>query len=294
MSDSRPYQAPVNQLLQEVEGCEFFQDKWLDYPQLFGFTTADLPELIRLGLDEHPVGCDENGEWMFHALIAVAQLDPMAAIDLYLQQVQIFPEDDLFLCEAEAICRNAGKAAIEPCARFLQDTEQDEWYRTSISDGIAAIAEADPESRDACVKVLMDQLRLYKLPDSDVVISALVDNLAKLKAVEAADLIQEVFENVDLDEFRTGSWPAVQVELGLKSESDFSPEELGSTPPPHIMAIRESLERLEELQEFQRMQETFAQKQPPLNFSLPKAAKPKSAGFGSVQPRPKKNKPKKK
>jgi hypothetical protein len=41
--------------------------------------------------------------------------------------------------------------------------------------------------------------------DSDVVIVALVDNLAKLKAVEAADLIQEVFENVDLDEFRTGS-----------------------------------------------------------------------------------------
>lgn len=59
-------------------------------------------------------------------------------------------------------------------------------------------------------------------------------------------------------------------------------------PPPQIMAIRKSLERLEELQDFQRMQETFGQKQPLLNFSSPKISKPKSAGFGSSQPRPKK------
>jgi hypothetical protein len=294
MSDSQTYQSPVNQLLKEIEGYKFFQNKWLDYPKLFGFTKDDLPELIRLGLDEDPVGCDENGEWMFHALIAVAQLDPVAAIDLYLQQLQIFPEDDLLMNEAEAICRNAGKAAIEPCRRFLQDIEQDEWYRMVVSDGIAAIAEDDPGSRDACVKVLMDQLHLYKLPDSDVVISALVDNLVKLKVVEAADLIQEVFENVDVDEFRTGSWPAVQVKLGLKSEADFTPEELKSTPPPQIMAIRESLEQLEKLQNLQRRQEAFAPKQSPLNFSLPKTVKPKSVGFGSTQPRPKKNKPKKK
>ncbi len=153
---------------------------------------------------------------------------------------------------------------------------------------------SDPECHDACVKVLIDQLRLYKLPDSEVVVEALVDNLAKLKAIEAADLIQQVFENVESDELRTGSWPAVQVKLGLQSESDFSPEELKSTPLPQIMAIRESLERLPELQDSPKMQEGFGQKQPPLNFSSPQISKPKSAGFGLSQPRPKKNKPRRK
>jgi hypothetical protein len=291
MSESKPYQAHVNQLLESVPGYKLFQNEWLDYSALFGFTVVDLPELIRLSLDEDPPHC-ETDEYMFHGLIAVAQLDPVAAINLYLQQLHLFEDDDLLMGVAKDICRNAGKVAIEPCVRFLKNTEEDEWYRTAISDGLVAIAEADPDSRDACIQVLMEQLRLYQQEDNDIVNSVLVDNLVRLKAVEAADLIQEVFTQGDIDEFRTGSWPRVQVELGLKSESDFTPEELRGTPPPELLALRESLDRWQELQDSQKRQEVFGQKS--LNFSVLKTPKPKSIGFGSSQPRPKKNNLKKK
>jgi hypothetical protein len=66
MSDSRPYQAPVDQLLR-LEDITESKTKWPDYPTLYGLTMADLPELMRLSLDEDPLGV-ENYEWMIHGL----------------------------------------------------------------------------------------------------------------------------------------------------------------------------------------------------------------------------------
>jgi hypothetical protein len=292
MANSSPYQAPVDQLLQEIEFTTY-QQKWPDYVGIYGFTAADIPELKRLSLDEEPPAC-QNYEWMIHGLRAVTQLDPTASIDLYLQQLSVFIDDEFLWEEATAISLTAGKTAIAPYTKFLNNTAENEWARMSIVDGLEEIAKADPDSRDACVQVLIDQLRMYKLPENEILNSAIVDNLAQLKAVEAADLIEEVFTHGDLDEWRTGSWPAVQVQLGLKSESDFSPEELKATPPPHILAIRESLDQLQTAQpKFKPVKPSAKYKQQLLDFSNQAALKPKNAGFGSAYPRPKKNKQKK-
>lgn len=292
MNKSNPYQAPVDQLLQEIEFTPY-REEWPNYLELYGLTTADIPELKRLSLDKEPATC-QNYEWMIHGLRAVAQLDPIASIDLYLQQLRIFIDDDFLRDEADAISRKAGKQAIEPFTHFLKNTAENEWARVSIADGLEEIAKADPDSRAACVQVMMDQLRMYKLPENEILNSTLVDNLAQLKAVEAANLIEEVFAHGDLDEWRTGSWPAVQVRLGLKSESDFSPEELKATPPPNILAIREALDLLQTATPpFKAVQQSAKYKQQPLDFSNQAALKPKSAGFGSAQSRPKKNKQKK-
>ena len=292
MNDTNPYQAPVDRLLQEIE-FNNFRKEWPDYLALYGFTAADLPELIRLSLDEEPPDC-QNYEWMLHGLIAVAQLDPKSAINLYLQQIHLFIGDILLLEESSRLCRKVGKIAIEPCASFLQNTAEDEWSRVAIVDGLEEIAKSDADSREACVQVMINQLSFYKLEVSAVVTSALVDNLAELQAVEAADLIESAFADGDLDEWRTGSWPAVQVRLGLKSESDFSPEELKSTPPPQVVAIREALDQLAGFQpSMKRVKTQSGSKQELLNFSNQAALQPKNPGFGSSQPRQKKNKKKK-
>jgi hypothetical protein len=292
MNNTKPYQAPVDRLLQDIEFHDFGKE-WPDYLALYGFTAADLPELIRLSLDEEPSDC-ENDEWMLHGLIAVAQLAPKSAIDLYLQQIQVFFDDYLLLEESSRLCRNVGKIAIEPCASFLQNTAEDEWSRIAVVDGLEAIAKSDADSRDTCVQVMMNQLSLYKLENSPLVPSALVDNLVALQAVEAADLIESAFTDVGLDEMRTGSWPAVQVKLGLKSKSDFSPEELKPNLPPKIVEIRELLDQLATFQPpTKRVKTQFGRNQEPLNFSNQTALQPKNPGFGSSQPRQKKNKKKK-
>ncbi len=285
MNNSPVYQTPVDNLLQPIE-FSHRQREWLDYPTLYGLTAADLPELVRLSLDENPPNC-ENYEWMLHGLIAVLQLDPTMAIGLYLQQLHKFPDDELLLEEASRICQKVGRIAIEPCAIFLKNIAEDEWTRIAVADGLEEIAKSYPDCRDACVQAMIAQLSLYKVETSESLNSTLVDNLAELKAFEAADLIAEVFVNCDLDEWRTGSWPSVQVRLGLKSKSDFSAKELKATPPPQILAIRESLDRLNEFNAQSRNQQL------PLNFSNQAAHPPQYKGFGSSLPRQKKNKQKK-
>jgi hypothetical protein len=300
MTSPQPYNAPVDQLLQAIDFTDS-RETWPDYPSLYGLTIADLPELMRLSVDPKPPGNkDDNGhlEWMIHALRTVAQLDPTKAIDLYLQQLQVFEGDDYIWEEARAICRIAGVEAIAPLTTFLRNTAADEWSRVSVIDGLEEIAIADPQYRDACVQSLIEQLRLHKQEPSEAVNSALVDNLARLKALEAADLIAEVFATGELDEFRTGSWPAVQVRLGLKSESDFSPDELKATPPPQILAIREDLDRFQSSDALRSVSNRTVRPKKkassnPLVFPNPTPNKPKSMGFGASEYRPKKNQPKK-
>jgi Protein of unknown function (DUF1186) len=296
MTESRPYQSPVDQLLR-LEDITESKAEWPDYPALYGLTVADLPELMRLSLDEDPLGC-ENYEWMIHGLRAVAQLDPTVAIDLYLQQLHLFVGDDLLWEEADQVCRLVGEAAIEPCACFLQNTAEDEWSRRTVVGGLEEIAKSHPDCRAACVQVMVDQLRRYKLEENNVVNSSLVDSLTQLRAVEAAEAIEEAFANCELDEWLTGSWPSVQVKLGLKSESDFSAEELKPTPPPQVLAIRKSLDRItsmqEQLKEVQARSERKSKpQQKPISFPSQAALSPKKSGFGGSGVRSTRNKKKK-
>jgi hypothetical protein len=292
MTNSAAYQAPVNQLLQPID-FKYSPEPWPDYPTLYGLTAADLPELTRLSLDLEPADC-ENYEWMTHALRAIVQIDRTTAIDLYLQQLHLFPDDDVIWDEVTLICQIVGATAIEPLAAFLKNTAEDEWSRRAVVEGFEKLPQFYPDCRDACVQVLVEQLRLYKLETTDVVNSSLVDSLTNLKAIEAADLIEEVFANFELDEFLTGSWPAVQVELGLKSASDFTAEELQPTPTPQILAIRKSLDLLAGFGQSVEMDRLLSvQKQKPIDFGKGTVLPPKKAGFGGMENRSKKNKPKK-
>ncbi|MEM7773375.1 MAG: hypothetical protein AAF327_23075 [Cyanobacteria bacterium P01_A01_bin.37] len=59
-------------------------------------------------------------------------------------------------------------------------------------------------------------------------------------------MIEQVFAHEELDDMLTGSWPGVQVRLGLKDESDFSPEalkpeELKARVPEDLKTIQEML-----------------------------------------------------
>jgi hypothetical protein len=196
--------------------------------------------------------------------------------------------------QADQVCRRVGEAAIEPCTRFLQNTAENEWSRRTVVGGLEEIARSHPDCRKACVQVMVDQLRRYKLEENNVVNSSLVDSLTQLQAVESAEVIKEAFANRELDEWLTGSWPSVQVKLGLKSESDFSAEELKPTPPPQILAIRESLDRIMSMQEeLKEVKARSERRLESINFSNQAVLPPKKPGFGGSGVRSKKNKQKK-
>jgi len=73
----------------------------------------------------------------------------------------------------------------------------------------------------------------------------LIADLLDLKAVEAAPLIEQAFAAETVDEFMVGTWAAIQVELGLKQETDFSPEALKPKIPPEMAEMRQLLAKID-------------------------------------------------
>lgn len=273
MSSIQSYQDHIAKLIHLEEDTRWDDERWLDYVNQFGLSAADLPELSRLIWDEELV--DDDGNPIFceiHVLRASLQIDPEAGIKLYIDQLKKFPDDDFLHEEIDGIGRNAGAIAIEPFAKMLTDATQVEHLRVTFANGLEEIGKTHPESRDACVKALTAQLANYHVQDGDYLNSVLVSNLIQLKAVETVNLIEEVFINRELDEWSTGSWSAAQVALGLKQESDFSPEELKPKAPANILAVQELVANLSKLvdRDIQNRQKRS-----------PMPVKPVAKGFGS-------------
>ena len=223
---------------------------------------------------------DNDSEIAFyeiHVLRAVFQIDIETGIKLYIDQLKKFPNDDYLHEEIHGIVRYAGAIAIAPFTQALTDNTQESYPRTTFANGLEEIGKTHPECREACVNALITQLQNYHIQDGDYLNSVLVHSLIKLKAVEAVDLIEEVFTNREIDEWCTGSWASAQVSLGLKQESDFSPEELKPKPSEKILAIREMINNLEKLVALEDQKK---------RSPIPK--KPAAKGFGSSKSNKKK------
>ena len=121
---------------------------------------------------------------------------------------------------------------------LIDNHNDDPWLQILGASGLEGIGKKYPELRDRCVQILMDKLKNYRDRTDNILNSNLVTGLVELKAVEASDLIAEAFANTPIDEFVTGSWASVQVELGLKKESDFSAKELEPKMPDYILNLQ--------------------------------------------------------
>ena len=269
------YQNPVAQLL-DFDVPTNWTDIWIDYPAQFGLTKADVPQLIRLSWDQDLM--DEESMYSgVHALRAAAQLEPETAITEYLKLLSKFPDDDFFHEEIYGISKQVGEPAIAPLKNIIDDSTQEQWVRVTAANGLEEIGKAHAELHEICVQNLIETLQNYRDVNNDVITSTLVSNLTQLKAVESVDLIGEVFTNTEVDEWVTGSWAMVQVELGLKKESDFSPKELQPKPPDYILNIRAQQRQIEK-----------ARKNQLLLTELTVAPRPAAKGFGSSKNKKKK------
>jgi hypothetical protein len=301
MAAALPYQHPVDQILRIKEPTHW-GDSWLDYVGQFGLTIADIPELMRLCWDPNPplvVDGDDDAElmddWPIHGLRAVTLLDPIAGIDLFLELISAYPEDDFIREEAEGLGNYVGAEAIEPLTMFLADVRENPWSRNATITILENLGQARPELRGRIVQLMMEWLqqskRLGGEETREILVAGLISALIELKATEAADVLAEIFATGEVDEWVTGSWPAIQVEMGLKQESDFSPEELEPTPPSYITAIWESQAEKQKIEQIAAQmlewgsssgsRRSMSLRNQP-SSGLPPAQQPPSRGFGVV------------
>lgn len=271
------YNDPVSQLLAYGDYREVASESVPNYIDQFGLTAQDIPELIRMATDDelNTLDSDRPEVWApLHAWHALGQLKAEAAIE---PLIGLFTSGDEYVYEEmPGIFGEIGGAAIPALAKYLVDGSEDIWALILAADCLREIAANNPDQREAAIAPLIQQLEHYADNDSDLN-STLINNLTILKAVEAAPMMEQAFKTDEIDEFLTGSWARVQVDLGLKQEEDFAPEELKPKVPPQLAAFQQNMERLAKAFNVQERQQT------------------KPAGFGSApSPDPKKNKKKKK
>lgn len=242
------YSNSVAQLLTYGDCREIGYNDWPNYPKEVGLTEADIPELIRMATDPlfNELSSDRIEIWApVHAWRALGQLQAEAAIAPLLVLFQD-ENSDWMREELPDVYAMIGPAAIPTLVSYLQDPEQGEWPRITASECLREMAKLHPDQRQICVNALTQQLEQFETNGVDLN-TILVSDLLDLEAKEAAPMLEKLYkaDAEYVDEFMVGTWASVQVALGLKQKSDFSPKALRPKIPEKIAEIAKLLDVVE-------------------------------------------------
>ena len=319
------YDAPVKALLDRGYPDEVAVEKWPDYAAQFGLSAEHIPVLMQMLQDEHlwalwqleeepafiaverALPSDADLETLMfgpiHAWRALGQLQAIAAMPALIEVLQA---QDMDWCweELPQVVALMGPAALPGLEQALQDLDLSDENKITVVEGIEHLVQAHPDSRDDCIRLMTDKLAAASDNEPDLN-GSLVNNLIKLKATESVAVIEAAYNADQVDQMFAGSWPAVQVSLGLKDKSDFSQEELAPKLSPQMQALRDSLAKLEAEQIRARKptawdlglpidRHIFDPTAPPDFKALTRSSTPKvsHSGFGGKAPKGKKKKKK--
>jgi hypothetical protein len=213
-----------------------------------GLSEADVPELIRMALDQDLFIADSEDDAVWapiHAWRALGQLGVAEAAEP-LTQVLVWADDfysEWIYEELPAAYASIGPAAVPVLAEFVTDTSRGKWSRSAAGLAIREMGLRHPEARDACVAALAAALETY---DSNApgLNGSLINNLVYLNAIEAAPWIERAFDANAVDLSIMGDWEEVQIALGLLEERQTPIPEggwLGAGMPPEIYEVIDRL-----------------------------------------------------
>jgi hypothetical protein len=286
---------------------------WPNYVQELGLTVDHVPALIQMAQDEQlwaffeedydredeSLEADidpEEALWApIHAWRSLGQLQAIEAIQ---PLAQVLQQHDVDWCweELPQVFGLMGAGAIEPLEELLS-TKIDYNNKITLVEGIGKIAKMSPDLRDRTVEALTRQLSHFKNHHRSVN-GALIAQLLDFNALEAVPVMEAAYAAKKVDEMFVGSWATVQIELGLKQKSDFTPEELEIRYTPRqeqMMANVKAFVERQEAQQQQRLPRHLGTKPPEFgDIAAQKGSKKlaNKSGFGGNVPGSKKRKKK--
>ena len=192
----------------------------ISYVEKFGIGKDDVPELICMATDDYLVSKSAS-EFEFaaplHAVRALAELHAEEAIEplltIYGKTSQ--NDHDWLLEILMDVFTIIGPAALPSLEQFLVDPSQDDSAQNYISEIIGRIGKEYPETRTACIAMIIRRLTDFEENDPDLN-AFLIGELLEMKAVEAAPLIEEALASDCVNETWCGDWDEAQYKLGLK------------------------------------------------------------------------------
>lgn len=229
------YPEPVGALLSygdpwKIENNPDDPNGWPNYVTGFGLSSDQVPHLIRMLKDPVLEKADSKDPRVWaglHAWRALAQLGAVEAIPDLIRCLDYEDEDevsDWSMEEIPEVLSRIGTASIEPLSHYLNDSTKDSWSLAAASQGLASIAQTNPETRADCIKKITDRLEDYVKNGEDLN-GFLICDLMNLKAVESLDVIRKAFRADVVDISIGGDLEDVEIELGVRQTR--------SIPRPH-------------------------------------------------------------
>jgi len=215
------YHAPVDALL--TLGVPGTWEDSLEYAE-FGITPADVPELLRLALDEEVNSGSPESLSVYAPVHAWRALGELGATEAIIPLIGLFrwideQDDEWVGSELPEVLAEMGLAAIDPVADFAANRAHRQRGRAAALRSLTAIAWASPEARGECVSRLQSMLEGFEGEASEFN-AFMICELLDLDAAEAAPLIERAFAAGQVDESICGDWEDVQIGLGMKSERE--------------------------------------------------------------------------
>ncbi|HLK61151.1 MAG TPA: DUF1186 domain-containing protein [Chthonomonadaceae bacterium] len=198
--------APYSRLLTLGEG---------EYPEVYaeieaelrrGDTSAAIATLLGMALDEsyyeyYEERINENDPRVWtrlHTVRVLARFGPEAQVAIEPLLPLLNEEDDSLREEMPFVYAAFGEAALEPLIRQLNATDADPWLRIGAGESLAELGEAHPELRARVVAAVEQALLMEK--EDEMIRGYLITNLLDLGAREALPIIQQAFEEGNVDE----------------------------------------------------------------------------------------------
>lgn len=240
---SQIYAAPLDAML-ALGDDNIYEGEWYDYRMQLSLTAEHIPELIRMMTDQELWDIDSDVAcWAPpHAWRALAQLKALEAVEPMFALLEQDGMADWFTNEAPMGLALMGAEVLPILEEKLKDGQMGMWGRIVAYEAMALLVTKDASLRDRIIPNLITYLEDESEPE-EFVVSALIIDLIKLQAVEAAPVIEAAFASGRVDELLVGTWPRVQIDLGLKQRSDFTEAELESEK---MREFRQTLQGWEE------------------------------------------------
>ena len=187
-------------------------------------TAEHLDELSQMAIDIDLLDSEVDTHWAgpIHAWRMLGELEIPEAIGPLVQALQEMSEELLDWAgdEFSIILARIGPSGIPALTRLIANTKASEYSRWNAARCISAICKQHPESRSDGVAVLTQQLEKFATNDPDLNAILVVNLVIDLRALESIAVIEKAFQAGRVNEDFMGDWDEVQVELGLKEQSE--------------------------------------------------------------------------
>ena len=172
---------------------------------------------------------DDDAGWApVHAWRALGQLRAAEAVEPLLSMLTVLTDtaDDYHVYDFPVVFGMIGPPAIAALAAYLRNAENPLYARITAADGLCNVGLRHPKARGEALGPLVEQIGRFEENDYELN-GFLIGQLNRLKAVEAAELIERAFASNRVAEDIGGYWGDIRNNLGVPG--------LGLAPdePPH-------------------------------------------------------------